>query len=967
MTWTALLLAVVVASSGPAGDVERVVREFFAAYAAGNVERAARFWVDEQQSAFAARAAVVANARCMRLDSIEVVVRQHDLDTAVVAVDTTMDVGSTMPETQRRILHLRRTGGGWRLTAWTTEEDEAMAHLEDAATPPQLPRTPSMAVKLSEAAILAINRRDYTRAAQRIKAAREIAAETASESALAAALGAESALLLKQQESASAAAEKAREALRHAEASGDADAIAWALLRLGRATGDPKIYRQVVALADRVTELATIAQACTRLTIHAGNAGEHRDEVRYALLAAKYAEASGDRTAILSAALNMAGIYYEQSDWELAAAHYERAAALAHELNFPVTELSVLQPLASANDSLGNHEAAASIRARALELADDKVCQHDSAVMILVEIAEQLMRRGELAAAEREAVTALRRAWDGGGDDRLIRAAVTTLAEAALRQNRLREALRLAGPEDSRDPQLIAARALRRLGRLEEARRRLERQVAEVEARRESLFGNEQQHERFLERHADLYIVLMDVLVDAGRTGAAYEIARRLKARVLREVRGGEHAREAEDDQEKRLSRRIGELNVALLAAAGSARAAAIREELGQARRELEDAAARSQGIEETHRLPGGGEAVPALELTGPLAGAVVLDYVVGPDRTTVFAVRRNGGATRVNPYVIPAGRDELTARVRRLRTRLEQRNLRFRSDAASMYALLLRPVERELAGAKLLCIVPSGPLWNVPFHALSDARGRYLVEKHAVAYAPSAALLWSAPREHRAGAPALLAFANPLIRASTASRYRLLDQRALGAIPEVENEVRQIARLYGTERSRVYVGDAARESALKREAAACDVLHIAAHGLLDDRAPMFSALLLSAAPDGDPEDGLLEAREIAQLHLGARLAVLSACDTGRGRIASGEGVIGLSWALFAAGCPTAVVAQWKAVSATTAMMMIDFHRRLIRGAGTPQALRGAQLALRRDPRFAHPFYWAPFVVLGAP
>ena len=128
----------------------------------------------------------------------------------------------------------------------------------------------------------------------------------------------------------------------------------------------------------------------------------------------------------------------------------------------------------------------------------------------------------------------------------------------------------------------------------------------------------------------------------------------------------------------------------------------------------------------------------------------------------------------------------------------------------------------------------------------------------------------------------------------------------------------------------------------------------------------MFSSLVLSS--DSASEDGLLEAREIVGLELGAETVVLSACDTGKsGTRGSRDPVVGWSWAFLAAGCRTTVVSQWKAQSAATATLMIEFHRRLARGQSEAEALRGAQLVLRRDPRYRHPFYWAPFIVVGAP
>jgi CHAT domain-containing protein len=132
----------------------------------------------------------------------------------------------------------------------------------------------------------------------------------------------------------------------------------------------------------------------------------------------------------------------------------------------------------------------------------------------------------------------------------------------------------------------------------------------------------------------------------------------------------------------------------------------------------------------------------------------------------------------------------------------------------------------------------------------------------------------------------------------------------------------------------------------------------------------MYSYLAL--APKGASEDGLLEAWELMQLDLKADLAVLSACETARGRIGAGEGIIGLSWAMFIAGVPSTVVSQWKVDSAGTRDLMVGFHRALITQpqAGQPkptkaEALRRAALKLLQNPQTQHPFYWAGFVLVG--
>ncbi|MGH9823731.1 MAG: CHAT domain-containing protein [Blastocatellia bacterium] len=132
----------------------------------------------------------------------------------------------------------------------------------------------------------------------------------------------------------------------------------------------------------------------------------------------------------------------------------------------------------------------------------------------------------------------------------------------------------------------------------------------------------------------------------------------------------------------------------------------------------------------------------------------------------------------------------------------------------------------------------------------------------------------------------------------------------------------------------------------------------------------MYSHIVLSKAPAGK-EDGLLEAHEIMDMNLTAELVVLSACQTARGRISGGEGVIGMSWALFVAGCPTTVVSQWSVESESTSKLMVDFHKALLAEmhgphvTGSAEALRKAQLEMLKDPKYRHPFYWAGFVVVG--
>jgi len=226
-------------------------------------------------------------------------------------------------------------------------------------------------------------------------------------------------------------------------------------------------------------------------------------------------------------------------------------------------------------------------------------------------------------------------------------------------------------------------------------------------------------------------------------------------------------------------------------------------------------------------------------------------------------------------------------------------------------------------------------------------------------------------PSPPRETAPTFLGFADPPVPRVHDPVRAALRSSELAPLPDAAREVEQIARLYGPARSSVHIGPDALEQLVKRDSGKYTVLHFATHGVLDDANPMYSHLLLAPSPGDAGEDGLLETWEMMQLDLHAELAVLSACDTARGKFGAGEGIIGMSWALFAAGCPTTIATEWKVDSASSADLMLDFHRRWLLGHPTTafakaEALHRARLRLLRDPRRRHPFYWASYVLIGS-
>jgi CHAT domain-containing protein len=170
--------------------------------------------------------------------------------------------------------------------------------------------------------------------------------------------------------------------------------------------------------------------------------------------------------------------------------------------------------------------------------------------------------------------------------------------------------------------------------------------------------------------------------------------------------------------------------------------------------------------------------------------------------------------------------------------------------------------------------------------------------------------------------------------------------------------ELRQIGALYGSSTTGIFSGQGASKERWLAEAPRHQVLHLATHGVLNATHPLYSYLVMS--------DGLLESREILNQTLHADLVVLSACETGRGKAGSGEGLIGATWAFLAAGSSAVVASQWKVDAASTTQFMTGFHRALRLSRSTPAlSVQRAAIQLMHQPEYRHPFYWAPFTVFG--
>ena len=522
-------------------------------------------------------------------------------------------------------------------------------------------------------------------------------------------------------------------------------------------------------------------------------------------------------------------------------------------------------------------------------------------------------------------------------------------------------------------------RALVGLGKPAEARNSFVAAIAGIEALRREIAGGEQQQQSFLENRLSPWFGMIDVLVSQQKYAEALTFAEQSKARVLLDAlqtgranlrtSWSKEEQEAEERQRQKLVTLNSQLtNESRRDKSDASRVAELKSAVEKARLEYEDFETKLYVTHPELRLQrGAAPIIKADELASfvPDASSALLEYVVDEDKTFLFVVTKSD----LRVYTLPLKRDELAKQTEAFRKQVAARDLGFRASAVKLYESLLKPAEAQLRGRTNLLIVPDNTLWDLPFQTLVNSANRFLIEDAAISYAPSLTVLREMTKRRKveaahASPPTLLALGNPLVGSETLKRAAMtLRDGKLDPLPEAEEEVKALGRLYGASRSKVYIGAEAREDRVKGEASRAKILHFATHGILNNASPMYSHLAL--ADGGAGEDGLLEAWELMQLDLHADLAVLSACETARGRFGAGEGMVGLSWAMFMAGVPSIVVSQWKVESAGTRDLMVNFHRGLMSSGGKSAALRQAALKVMKNPGRAIRFTGVGSCLLG--
>jgi CHAT domain-containing protein/predicted negative regulator of RcsB-dependent stress response len=268
------------------------------------------------------------------------------------------------------------------------------------------------------------------------------------------------------------------------------------------------------------------------------------------------------------------------------------------------------------------------------------------------------------------------------------------------------------------------------------------------------------------------------------------------------------------------------------------------------------------------------------------------------------------------------------------------------KTNMSSLYQLLIAPVESNIAGLSNLVFVPNGALHFLPFQALINKRGEYLVQNFNLIYSPSASVF---------------TFCNDKLikRGSKFMGVALSDisvDNNVG-LPGTEDELKKILPLFPDNISAF--GKLSTETFVKKNAGNYNFMHFATHGSYNYRQPLYSYLLF---PPSDDDDGRLNVYEVFELNINAKLVVLSACETGLGNISQGDELTGLSRAFLFAGSSAVIVSLWSVADYPTALLMTNFYRYL-RDHPMQEALTLAQRDVIKV--FPQPLYWSPFVLIG--
>ncbi|HKV42112.1 MAG TPA: tetratricopeptide repeat protein [Blastocatellia bacterium] len=539
-------------------------------------------------------------------------------------------------------------------------------------------------------------------------------------------------------------------------------------------------------------------------------------------------EQMGDRLGS-SRTLDLMGIvYWDEGNYSEALKFAQKSLSIAQEMGNQEYTAAGLNNVGGIYGAQGNYVQGLSYEQKSLS-ANEVIGSQDGIAEALTNIAEDDNALGRYSQAVEAAVRSISMAKQLGDRELVV------------------DALTAAG------------NAYRGLGRINEARQNFGEAIASVEQLRDQASGPEQDQEQFLEKRTAPFYAMTELEVRQGNLPGGLAFAERSRARVLLDVlQSGKvdvtrTMSEHEKQAERELITQLATLNSQLLTERqknppDQSRVSDLSSQIENARRDFEGFQTSLYASHPELRVARGQLHPITLSQCAALipdSNTALLEFAVSKQKTFLFVLTKRY-ATQLTPelkaYRIDMKEQDLGNLAGRFGEQLSQQGLGFHAFAKRLYDLLLKPAAAELQNKQNLVICPDGPLWGFPFEALERAPNRYLIEDHAVSYAPSlTALLEMSRRSPNYGkaATTLLAMGDPDIGSRTSAK---VGEAFMGAqlepLPQARRQVEMLEDLYGADHSKVYVGSEATEDRLKSEAPSYRVLHLAAHAVVNNASP---------------------------------------------------------------------------------------------------------------------------------
>lgn len=474
---------------------------------------------------------------------------------------------------------------------------------------------------------------------------------------------------------------------------------------------------------------------------------------------------------------------------------------------------------------------------------------------------------------------------------------------------------------------------------------------------------------------SETYLQHFELVAKNGDTPGAFQVLERVRGRTLAWALKDKKAFPITESAETvTLEGDVAGLQVRLMQTNSAVEREQLLDKLVEYERRLGLAWTKTDAMNQ--RLPL--QPAPLAKVQGDLkSDEVLLEYVLDDPNSFCVSISR----TSAHVLMLPVGRKEVETRTQQFVDEIRSKGAGIEASR-QLYRILLKPIP-EVTTATRFIIAPDGILNLLPFEALRDDQGEYLLKSRVISYVPSGTILdvlrraekqKVAPRaflgvgdvayENQGGAGRKLPTPDTM-RGRIVRGMADLSGMSLHDLPQTRGEIESIGKISGAD-AVILLGKDATETAFKKEPLdQFRVLHLAVHGFADKQYPERSALVLGADPKSG-DDGLLQVREIIRLRLNAQLTTLSACDTGVGKLQGQEGISNLVEAFLVAGSRSVVASLWSADDTFASALMDRFYQRLAQEEDTSSALRDAKLdLLSKYGEQVSPFYWAAFITVG--